>query len=257
VILAALGASGETVVTEPVASRDHTERMLRSLGARIDESSRDEAHTVRVRAFEVPTFETTVPGDISSAAFLIAAALLTGEVEIENVGLNPTRTSFVDVVKQMGGHVVTDVTHDEMGEPVGPIVAKQSALHGVAVDGSDPGIQDELPLVALLATQADGETTVKGAQELRVKESDRIDSVVRGLRAFGAEIHELVDGFVVRGPTKLRSAEADPSGDHRIAMMLAVAGLIADGESRSTDFGCADVSWPGFDGALRDLGASV
>jgi 3-phosphoshikimate 1-carboxyvinyltransferase len=256
-ILAALGASGETVVTEPVASRDHTERMLRSLGAPIDESFVDGAHVVRVRASDVPAFETSVPGDVSSAAFLVAAAILTGEVQIDNVGLNPTRTSFVDVVKQMGADVTTEATRDEMGEPVGTIVSKRSALRGVAVDGSDPGIQDELPLVALLATQADGETTVKGAHELRVKESDRIDSVVRGLRALGAEIHELVDGFVVRGPTKLRGAEVDPSGDHRIAMMLAVAGSIAEGETRITDFGCADVSWPGFVEALRELGADV
>jgi 3-phosphoshikimate 1-carboxyvinyltransferase len=257
VMFAALGASGETVVTEPTASRDHTERMLRSLGAPIDEAY-GEVHTIRVRRFDVPTFATAIPGDVSSAAFVVAAALLAGEETIvEGVGLNPTRTSFISTCAAMGGHVVTDVTADEMGEPIGAITTKRSDLRGRIVDGSDPGIHDELPLVALLATQADGETVVKEAGELRVKESDRIDAVVRSLRAFGADIHELVDGFVVRGPRPLRSASVDSFGDHRIAMMLAVAGLIADGETTVTNFECADVSWPAFDEALRHLGADV
>ena len=255
-ILAGLGASGTTVVREPVPSRDHTERMLRSLGAPVEESF-GETHDVTVSAFDVPPFETTVPGDVSSAAFVVAAALLTGDVAIDDVGVNPTRMSFVDVARQMGGEVALDVTRDELGEPIGTLLARRSSLVGVAVDGSDPGIQDELPLIALLATQAEGETVVKGAGELRVKESDRIDSVVRGLRTMGAEIHELVDGFVVRGPTSLRGATLDPAGDHRIAMMLAVAGLVAEGETRIDDFECSAVSWPGFERTLATLGADV
>ncbi len=255
-IFAGLGASGQTTVREPAPSRDHTERMLRSLGAPISESF-GETHDVTVSAFEVPPFETTVPGDVSSAAFLVTAAVLTGDAQVDDVGVNPTRMSFVDVVREMGGDVSIEVLRDELGEPIGSLVARHSPLVGVAVDGSDPGIHDELPLIALLATQAEGETTVKGAGELRLKESDRIDSVVRGLRALGAEIHELVDGFVVRGPTKLRGANVDPSGDHRIAMMLAVAGLVADGETRIDDFECSGVSWPGFEATLAKLGADV
>jgi len=258
VLFAGLGATGTTSVAEPVASRDHTERMLTSLGAPLrEERLPDGAHRVSVEAFEIPAFSTTVPGDVSSAAFVVAAALLTGEASVDGVGLNPTRTRFLDVARQMDGDIVFESEHDEMGEPIGSIDAQRSNLRGLTVDGSDPGIQDELPLVALLATQADGETTVKNAGELRVKESDRIDSVVSGLRSLGADIHELVDGFVVRGPRPLRGAVVDSFGDHRIAMMLAVAGLVAEGETVIENFECADVSWPGFADTLRSLGAEV
>jgi len=258
VLFAGLGAHETTTLTEPTVSRDHSERMLAALGAPlVEETAADGSHRVRIEAFDIPPFSTAVPGDVSSAAFLVAAALLTGEIRIDGVGLNPTRVRFLETARQMDGNVTTEIQGDEMGEPIGTVAATRSALKAVTVDGSDPGIQDELPLVALLATQADGETTVKAAGELRVKESDRIDSVVRGLRSLGADIHELVDGFVVRGPTRLRGATVDSFGDHRIAMMLAVAGLIADGETVITNFECAAVSWPRFEQTLAALGADA
>lgn len=258
VLFAGMGASGTTTVTEPVASRDHTERMLSALGAPVAEETLAEgSHRVRIEAFDVPVFELDVPGDVSSAAFIVAAGLLAGSVRIESVGLNPTRVRFLETVQRMDGNVTTEIAGDAMGEPVGAIVASSSSLKALTVDGSDPAIHDELPLIALLATQAEGETIVKSAGELRVKESDRIDTVVRGLRSLGADIHELVDGFVVRGRRRLRGAHVQSFGDHRIAMMLAVAGLIAEGETHVDGFECSAVSWPGFETTLEVLGADV
>jgi 3-phosphoshikimate 1-carboxyvinyltransferase len=257
-LFAGLAAEGRTTVVEPRLSRDHTERILAALGAPIaSEELTGGEHRVEIARFAPDPFELEVPGDVSSAAFVVAAAILAGPVTIDRVGLNPTRTLFLDTLVRLGADVRWEVTDERLGEPAGRIEANRSSLSNGEIDGADPRIQDELALLAVLATQADGETTVRGADELRVKESDRISAIVNGLRALRAEVHELVDGFVVRGPTRLRGARVDPQGDHRIAMALAVAGLIAEGTTTVQGFECAAVSWPGFEDMLRSLGAEV
>lgn len=260
VLLAALGASGPTTVVEPAPSRDHTERLLEALGAPLTIARADGALRTTVEPFDLPSFALEVPGDVSSAAFVLAAALLCGDVRVDGVGLNPTRTGFLDTVSRMGARLERDETQEEMGEPAGSISAERSDLQGVRVDPDAIPIalvHDELPLVAVLATQAEGRTEVAGAEELRVKESDRIAAIVEGLGRLGADVSERPDGFVVDGPTALCGATVDAGGDHRIAMALAVAGLAASGETRVRGFDAADVSWPGFADALAGLGAEV
>jgi 3-phosphoshikimate 1-carboxyvinyltransferase len=229
-IFAALAADGRTTVVEPRVSRDHTERLLAALGAPITSNKLDGGtHRVQIERFAPPPFELHVPGDVSSAAFVVAAGVAVGRVTIDGVGLNATRTRFLETLKTLGADVRWQVTDERLGEPVGRIEAHRSRLRGTEVDGGDPTIQDELALIAVLATQADGETTVRGADELRLKESDRIAAIVNGLRSLGAEIHELTDGFVIRGPTTLRGAHVDSAGDHRIAMAFSVLGLLVPG----------------------------
>ncbi len=259
VLFAGLAAEGRTIVTEPLITRDHTERLLEALGAPIvQQILESRAHLIEIQPFEPPSFELDVPGDVSSAAFLIGAALLCGDVSIEGVGLNPTRAGFVQQFRRMRGDVIIEQQEVQLGEPLGRIQAARSPLVAVEVVGDDvPAVADELPLLGVLATQAEGETTVTGAGELRVKESDRIDALVTGLRKLGAEIHELPDGFVVRGGRQLRGTDVDSAGDHRIAMALAVAGLVSEGETRVGGWESAAVSWPGFERTLRDLGANV
>ena len=259
ILFAGLAAEGRTIITEPVRTRDHTERLLEALGAPIKEEILEgDMHRVQIEPFEPACFELEVPGDISSAAFLVGAALLCGDVTIEGVGLNPTRAAFVHQLRRMRGRLNVEQHELQLGEPVGHIGAESSALAAIEIAGKDvPAVLDELPLIAVLATQAEGETTVTGARELRVKESDRIDAIVTGLRKLGAEIHELPDGFVVRGGRQLRGTDVDSAGDHRIAMALAVAGLVAEGETRVGGWQSAAVSWPGFEQVLRDLGADV
>jgi 3-phosphoshikimate 1-carboxyvinyltransferase len=258
VMLAALGADGTTTITEPLPTRDHTERILAALGADVSESREAGTHRVVVGPAVAPPFDLAVPGDVSSAAFVVAAAVLGGEVRIEGVGLNPLRIGFLDALREMGASVVLEVLEERMNEPVGIIDAERAALVGISVDPRViPTLTDELPLLAVVATQAQGETVVRGASELRVKEADRIAAIVEGLRLLGAEIEELEDGFVVNGPTVLEGTSVDPKGDHRLAMALAVAGLIAKGEMRVHGFECAAVSWPGFEDVLGSLGAEV
>jgi 3-phosphoshikimate 1-carboxyvinyltransferase len=258
-LFAGLGAGGRTRVTEPDLTRDHTERLLEALGAPIKRVRLEGgAHQVEIEAFDPPSFEVAIPGDVSSAAFLVGAAILCGEASMSDVGLNPTRTGFALQMQRMGASVRLEEAAVELGEPFGDIHAERSDLVGADV-GADgvAGVLDELPLLGVLASQAKGETAVTGAGELRVKESDRIDSLVKGLRKLGAEIHELPDGFVVRGGQTLRGAEVDSAGDHRIAMAFAVAGLVAHGETRINGWECAAVSWPGFERVLAELGADV
>ena len=258
VLLAGMAADGATSVTEPAASRDHTERMLEALGASVTQTqTEDGRHRVEITPFAPPRFELDIPGDTSSAAFLVAAALLSGSVQIDNVGMNLSRIGFLIVLSQMGAQLDAEHTHEALGEPVGTFKARRSDLEGVPIDGSDPGVQDELPLLAVVATQAEGETVVRDAGELRVKESDRIAAIVLGLQAMGADIEERPDGFTVRGPTALTGAVVDAAGDHRIAMALAVAGLAAKGDTVVEGFETAAVSWPGFDRVLASLGADV
>lgn len=261
VLLAGLGAEGTTTLVEPAPSRDHTERLLTAMGAPIRTwNTPDGGVRVEIEAHDLPPVDLTVPGDLSSAAFLVAAAILCGEVRVPRVGLNPTRTGFLDTVSRMGARLERDVTEEHMGEPVGALRAERSDLRGVRVDPDTIPIalvHDELPLVAVLATTARGRTEVTGAGELRVKESDRITAIAEGLSRLGAAITERPDGFVVDGPTPLRGALVDAHGDHRVAMALAVAGLVASGETRIDGFEAAAVSWPDFADGLTALGADM
>lgn len=256
ILLAGLFAAGETTVRETARTRDHTERMFLASG--IDLERRN--GTVVVRGGQRPRpLRLTVPGDISSAAFLFAAALLTGgEVSVQGLGVNPTRTPFLDVLARMGATVELEGQREELGEPVATVRVSGAARRAVTLDGQDvPALLDELPLVALLGTAAQGDTVVRGAAELRVKESDRIRTVVDALRALGASVDELPDGFAVHGPTPLRGAIASSQGDHRIAMMLAVAGCGSHGTMVIRDADAAAVSFPEFADVLRSLGGQI
>lgn len=245
-LLAGLKAEGTTVVEEPQPSRDHTERMLAHLGVRLTQSEKGlHLHPVE----RLPAFDFHVPGDVSSAAFLVTAAVLCpgARVLIENVGLNPTRTAYLDLLRQMGADIKTTVTRTELGEPVGIIEAAYSELRGMDVPESEiPGAIDELPILAVAASQAKGITRVRGAAELRVKESDRIHSTVRELTRLGAQLEEFPDGFAVHGPTPLRGAAVECHHDHRLEMSMAVAGLLAQGPTRLEGTGWAAISFPTF-----------
>ena len=250
-LLAGLTASGETTIIEPRKTRDHTERMLIARGIRLTRKG----DTITLTPGEPRPMDTRVPGDFSSAAFLITAALLVPQsrITIKDVGLNPTRTAFLNMVQEMGGEVRVLRQWEEGGEPMGDLeVAYTPALRGIHVNPKDiPLAIDELPLLALLGTQAQGETRVEEAEELRVKESDRIAVTVSQLAALGAEIKELPDGFVVRGPVKLKGGEVESHGDHRMAMLLALAGLISEKGVKLRGAKAVDVSYPGF---FQDLG---
>jgi 3-phosphoshikimate 1-carboxyvinyltransferase len=206
----------------------------------------------------VPPFELNIAGDVSSAAFLVAAGVLGGEVTLDGVGLNTSRIGFLEALKTMGATVLWDVDEERMHEGVGSIRAERSGLKAIDIGEAEiPRVHDELPLLAVCMTQADGTSTVSGAGELRVKESDRITATVEGLRALGADIAEADDGFTVTGPCVLRGDTVDAKGDHRIAMAFAIAGLVAEGQTVIDGFESADVSWPGFDNVLASLGAQV
>jgi len=254
VLLAGLYAQGRTVVVEPGPSRDHTERMLRARGASL--VSEGLTHTLTGPVGGLRAMDTRVPGDLSSAAYLLVAGLLAreGRVLVRGVGINPTRTGLLDVLMQMGARLSVDNVRDEGGEPVADVSAEPSELRAIDV-GADvvPRMIDEFPILALAATQAEGTTHVRDAAELRVKESDRIAAIVRELTALGAHIDERPDGFDVHGPTELEGAVVDSSGDHRLAMTLMVAGLLAAGETRVVNAECAADSYPGFERTLARL----
>jgi len=245
-LVAGLAAEGPTAIAESFLSRDHTERMLRAMGARLEIDGEIRLEPGPIRAIDVD-----VPGDLSSASFFLGlAAAAGGEVVVEGVGLNPGRTGFLSLLERLGAEVVADPDTGPI-EPAGIVTVRADGLRAIDVGAAEvPGAIDELPLLAVLATQADGETRVTGARELRVKESDRIAAIVNGLSAMGADIEALPDGFVVRGPVRLAGARLDASGDHRIGMALAVAASIAEGESVLTGAEWVDVSYPGFFGAL-------
>jgi 3-phosphoshikimate 1-carboxyvinyltransferase len=244
-LLAGLRASGRTTVVSPLPSRDHTERMLRAAGAEVT----GEGDRVSVEPGPLEPFRMKVPGDASSGAFLVVAALLVpgSELTIEGVGLNPTRIALFDVLQAMGGHLSVEITGDEMGEPVGSVVAAHSELHGIDVDpASIPALVDEIPVLAVAASQATGATTIAGAEELRVKESDRLAGMARALSALGASVEEKRDGFTIQGGTPLSGGEVDSLGDHRIALAMAVAGLVSEGPVRVRGWGCIETSFPEF-----------
>jgi 3-phosphoshikimate 1-carboxyvinyltransferase len=256
ILLAGLFARGTTEVVEPVPARDHTERMLTATGVPVSR----EGNTVEIKGGVRPSpFTLSVPGDISSAAFLLAGAALTGgEVTVANVGVNRTRTGFLNVLERMGAQV--DITGErcEAGEPIADVTVRGASRRPVTLGAEEvPALIDELPLVALLATQAEGASVVSGAAELRVKESDRIATVTAQLRRLGAEIEELPDGFAVRGPVRLAGAAVDSGGDHRLAMLLAIAGCLASGETIVEGAEASAVSYPGFERGLGALGGRI
>jgi 3-phosphoshikimate 1-carboxyvinyltransferase len=256
VLLAALAADGATTVGEPARSRDHTERMLLRAGVAVHRNGR---HVTVVNADELLLEPLTVPGDPSSAAFMVAAGVLVphSRLLIRDVGVNWTRTGFLRIVRRMQGIVLGDL-EDETGElvadePVSDLDVAHGALEGTVVEAEEvPLAIDELPLVALLGCFAEGETVVRDAQELRVKEIDRIAGVVDGLRGLGADIEATDDGFVVRGSGGLRGGTIDARGDHRMAMMGAIAGLASKEGVEVIGMDAAAVSYPSF---VEDLSA--
>lgn len=253
IALAALQAAGTTTITSPPGFRDHSERWLAALGLgrRIDETS------FEVRPAPIPPFEVAIPGDPSSAAFLwTAAAMVPGaKVTTRGVSLNPGRTGFLEILEDMGAGVDAVPTGEVLGDPVGDVTVRYRPLRAVRVEGrKSSSAIDELLLVALLATAAEGETTVADAAELRVKESDRAAAAVRMVTALGGAAEERPDGFVVRG-RPLASGTVDAGGDHRVAMAAAVAAC-GGGRVEVVGFEAASVSWPGFDDALEGLWSS-
>jgi 3-phosphoshikimate 1-carboxyvinyltransferase len=259
VLLAALLADGPTTVVEPARSRDHTERMLAFLGAPI----RVAGSTVTLDPSGWPrrlaARDLAVPGDVSSAAFLLAAAALVpgSRVTVERVGVNPTRTGFLDALAAMGARVEVGAPVDACGEPVADLACASAELRAIEIGGALAlRALDELPLCAALAAHADGTTVIRDAAELRVKESDRVASTAAMLRALGVEVEERPDGLVVAGGP-VRAGEVDSRGDHRIAMAGAVCALGADGETRIRDVDNVATSFPGFAALLARLGAEI
>jgi 3-phosphoshikimate 1-carboxyvinyltransferase len=257
-LLAGLAASGPTTVVEPVATRDHTERLLRAMGT--DVGSMAGSIVIRPSHQPLRPIELAVPGDFSSAAFWLAAAAMRPgwSVTIDDVGLNPTRTAFLDLLESMGADVRVEGSHDAAIEPWGRVIVSGRGLRAIALSGAEvAGAIDEVPVLLALATQADGITTIEGAAELRVKESDRIAAMAEGLRRMGAEVEERPDGVNIHGPAKLRGATVESHGDHRIAMALAVAGLTASGPTRIEGADCVAVSYPNFFADLRTISGSA
>ena len=263
ILLAGLYADGDTAVTEPGPSRDHSERMLAFLGAPLTVTGRRTLVATRGwdRRLACDGFE--VPADPSSAAFLVAAAVLCGgEVSLPGVCINPTRTGFLDVITAMGGHVAIENARAAGPETIADLVIARPAqeLRAVTI-GGDLAVRsiDELPILAVLAARARGTTVVRDAEELRVKESDRVETTCAMLRAFGITCEARPDGFVVEGrPDRpLTAAKVHADGDHRIAMAAAVAGLVADGQTQIDDADNVATSYPGFASALADLGATI
>jgi len=255
VLLAGLYAEGETTVVEPIPTRDHTERMLEHAGARV--TRRPTRVTIeRVERLQLPRVE--IPGDISSAApFLVGAAVVPGSsVTVHGVGLNPRRAGFLDVLERMGARIAIYNRRSIGGEPAGDVEVRASDLVGATISAQEvPSLIDELPILAVAACHARGETVVRGAEELRAKESDRIEAVVEELRRIGGHIRATRDGFRIKGvPARLRGGVVDARGDHRLAMLGAIAGVASrEGvELRGAD--AAVVSFPGFFEVLEQVG---
>lgn len=253
ILFAGLYADGTTTVTEPIKSRDHSEKMFKTFGADIsvDGLKVSIKHCDKLYAQEV-----TVPCDISSAAFFIVAGLIVpnSNIKILNVNINKTRDGILTVLKNMGADIVLDNVRTVSGEDVADIEIKSSKLNATSF-GKEivPSLIDEIPIIVLAATQAEGKTIISGAKELKVKESDRIHSVASQLNKMGADIQETDDGFIINGPTKLKGATVDSFDDHRIAMMLSVAGLIAEGQTEILKSDCVKISFANFYEVLEKL----
>lgn len=253
-ILASLYANGQSTIHEKVKSRNHTEIMLKSFGADISV----DGLSIKVNPVEeLYNQDIYVPGDISSAAFIIVGALISegSEVLIKNVGLNETRTGILDVVKSMNGNIEILDKRFVGGEVVGDILVKYTPnLASTTIDKEIiPRLIDEIPVIAVLATQGEGTTIIKDAHELKVKESNRIKAVVDNLKKMGADIEELEDGMIIKGKSKLKGAEIETFKDHRIAMAFSIANLISDGEVKLDNKLCIDISFPGYFDLLKYL----
>ncbi|MGL5313127.1 MAG: 3-phosphoshikimate 1-carboxyvinyltransferase [Peptostreptococcaceae bacterium] len=253
-ILASLYGDKASSIHEKVKSRNHTEIMLKSFGADITvEDLKINVNPVK----ELFSQDIYVPGDISSAAFIIVAALITkgSEVEIRNVGLNETRTGILDVVRNMNGNI--EILNQRLvgGELVGDLLVRYSPeLNATTIDKSIiPRLIDEIPVIAVLATQAEGTTIIKDAKELKVKESNRIKAVVDNLKLMGVDIEELEDGMIIKGKTSLKGASIQTFNDHRIAMAFSVAELISDGQVKLDNKECVDISFPGYFNLIKNL----
>jgi 3-phosphoshikimate 1-carboxyvinyltransferase len=266
-LLAALSASSDSRLREPGPSRDHSERMLRNMGVSI-QSAVNANRTGPVYETcltpplegELKPIQMTIPGDFSAAAFLICAALITpgSEIFLEGVGLNPTRTGLLDALKAMGGDIQATNLRESGGEPLGDLTIRHSLLQGVEVDGSlVVRMIDEFPVFAIAALFADGETTVREAEELRYKESDRISALCQELKKLGAMVEEFRDGFQIRGGKKVAGGEVEAHGDHRLAMSLALAGLAAEAPVHVRDSQVVAETFPDFSGQLAALGADL
>jgi 3-phosphoshikimate 1-carboxyvinyltransferase len=252
VLLAGLFACGETTVVETQRSRDHTERML---GLSAFETG-DERHLKIAGGTPIPAQTWTIPGDFSAAAFFLVAASITpgSDVRLPAVGLNPTRAALLDVLRAMGAQIDVNRERTVGGEPVGDLRVRASNLHHVEVRGDlVPIVIDEVPILAVAGSQAEGGVTIRDAAELRVKETDRIAATAQMLRAMGARVDEFEDGLHVAGPAALQGARVDSHGDHRIAMSAAVAALVADGETTVAGADAASVSFPAFYDTLGGL----
>jgi len=245
-ILAGMYAEGITKITEPEATRDHTEIMLNYLGADI----KKDGNTIIVNPVkELTSKDISVPGDISSAAYFIAAALICqdSEITIENVGVNPTRTGIIDVLLDMGANITLINERTVCGEKVADIVAKTSLLHGTVINGDIiPKLIDEIPVIAAVACFAEGETIIADAEELKVKESNRIKTTAAELNRMGGTIIETNDGMIIKGNRVLHGAVCESYNDHRIAMSAVVAALSAEGETQIKDAECSNISFPNF-----------
>ncbi len=246
ILLAGLYAEGETKVTEPYVSRNHSEIMLKYFGANV----KTEGTTACIApAEELYGNKIVVSGDISSAAYFIAAGLMIpgSEILIKHVGINPTRDGIIHVCRDMGADITLLKVNTDSGEPTADILVKSGSLQGITIGGAIiPTLIDELPMIAAMACFAEGETIIKDAAELKVKESNRIEVMVRNLSAMGADVEESEDGMIIRGGKPLHGAVIDSKLDHRIAMTFAVAGLCAEGETEILGAECVNISYPGF-----------
>nr|MBQ8251794.1 3-phosphoshikimate 1-carboxyvinyltransferase [Lachnospiraceae bacterium] len=253
VLLAGLYADGATSVTEPFLSRNHTELMLRAFGAKI--TSQNTTATICPDP-DLCALEINVPGDISSAAYFIAAGLIVpnSEILIKNVGINPTRDGILKVALEMGGNIEIQNMRTDGGELTADLLVRSSSLHGVTIGGEIiPTLIDEIPMIAVMAAYAEGTTTIKDAAELKVKESDRIAIVSENLLKMGCDITPTDDGMIIKGGKPLHGAALNSYLDHRIAMSFAVAALLADGETEMKDAECVNISYPTFYQDLEDL----
>ncbi|MBM6751933.1 3-phosphoshikimate 1-carboxyvinyltransferase [Mediterraneibacter glycyrrhizinilyticus] len=259
VLLAGLYAEGETSVTEPSLSRNHTELMLKEFGA--DIRSTFEIGSTRATASIRPGNELygqklTVPGDISSAAYFIAAGLIVpdSEILIQGVGINPTRAGILKVCEDMGGDITLLNERTEGGEKIADILVRTSQLHGIRIEGDIiPTLIDEIPIIAVMAAAAEGTTVIKDAAELKVKETDRIETVTDNLKAMGCKVTATDDGMIITGGTPLKGANIHTLLDHRIAMAFSIAALIAEGNTKILDSKCIEVSYPDFYDTFEQL----
>lgn len=261
VLLAGLFAEGQTTVVEKTPTRNHTEVMLREVGAAIETSADGERISVTGRQRLKPLGDYIVAGDLSSAAFFIVAALVApdAEIRLRHIGVNPSRTALIDVLKQIGGRIEVENQRLAHGEPVADFLVRSSKLSGdLELSGAViANLIDEIPILAVAATQLEGTLIIRDARELRVKESDRIRSIVDNLRLMGIEVEEFDDGLRLTGKQTLQGARVESYGDHRIAMAFAVAGLIASGETEIVGAEAASVSLPEFYQLLTKSGATV